>query len=135
MSEATPTIAVINSNEDTTEMLRAYLQSHGYTSVVLGHVPEIKRGEEDFIRFLELHDPRVFVWDVGLPYEENWRFLHLLMALEPMQGRRIVVTTTNKRALSAIAQTTKAASGAPIAMIQNHVQNRVMRRRQATERA
>jgi hypothetical protein len=43
----TPTIAVVNSNEDTTEMLRQYLQHHGFSSVVIAHVTEIKRGRTD----------------------------------------------------------------------------------------
>ena len=94
-----PAIAVINSNEDTTEMLRAYLQDRGFTSVVIGHVTEIKRGQEDFLQFIQTHDPRVFVWDIGVPYEENWRFVHLMMSNEFMKGRLVVLTTTNKRAL------------------------------------
>ena len=97
-----PTIGVINSNEDTTEMLRACLQGAGFSSVVIGHVTEIKRGQTDFLRFLETHDPRIFVWDIGIPYEENWRFVHLLMDGEHMKGRRVVLTTTNKRALDAL---------------------------------
>ena len=96
---AVPAIAVINSNQDTTEMLREVLQHHGFSAVVIGHVTEIKRGHIDFLRFVATHDPRVFVWDIGIPYEENWRFVQLLMDGEQMQGRRFVLTTTNKRAL------------------------------------
>ena len=98
----TPTIGVINSNEDTTEMLRACLQSAGFSSVVIGHVTEIKRGQTDFLRFLETHDPRIFVWDISIPYEENWRFVQLMMSSDRMHGRRVILTTTNKRALEAL---------------------------------
>ena len=103
-----PTIAVINSNEDTTEMLREVLQHAGFSSVVIGHVTEIKRGQEDFLRFLEVHDPRVFVWDIGIPYEENWRFTHLVMNGEAMKGRSVILTTTNKRALDTMVGPTDA---------------------------
>jgi DNA-binding NtrC family response regulator len=96
------TIAVVNSNEDTTQMVRAFLQESGFTSVVIGHVTEIKRGQVDFLKFIETHDPKIFVWDIGIPYEENWRFLQLMMSSEKMQGRRFVLTTTNKRALDAL---------------------------------
>ena len=96
------TIAVVNSNEDTTEMVRAFLQQSGFTSVVIGHVTEIKRGQVDFLKFIETHDPKIFVWDIAIPYEENWRFLQLMMSSEKMQGRRFVLTTTNKRALDAL---------------------------------
>lgn len=104
----TPTIGVINSNEDTTEMLREILQHNGFTSVVIGHVTEIKRGQTDFLKFLEIHDPRVFVWDIGIPYEENWRFTQLMLNSEKMQGRAVVLTTTNKRALDALVGSTDA---------------------------
>ncbi|MBA2602024.1 MAG: hypothetical protein H0U94_00420 [Acidobacteria bacterium] len=95
-------VAVINSNEDTVEMLRACLQQNGFTAVVTGHVADIKRGTTDLLQFLEMHDPQVFLWDISLPYEENWRFVHMLMGHEQMQGRRFVLTTTNKRALDAL---------------------------------
>jgi DNA-binding NarL/FixJ family response regulator len=104
----TPTIAVINSNEDTTEMLREFLQLHGFSSVVIGHVTEIKRGQTDFLRFVATHDPQVFVWDIGIPYEENWRFVRLLMDGEQMRGRQVVLTTTNKRALDQLVGDTDA---------------------------
>jgi CheY-like chemotaxis protein len=107
-AEQTPTIAVINSNQDTTEMLREFLQHNGFTSVVIGHVTEIKRGHTDFLRFLDTHDPQVFVWDIGIPYEENWRFTQLLMDGEQMKGRRVVLTTTNKRALDQLVGPTPA---------------------------
>ena len=104
----TPTIAVINSNQDTTELLREFLQLHGFSSVVIGHVTEIKRGQTDFLRFVATHDPQVFVWDIGIPYEENWRFVRLLMDGEQMRGRQVVLTTTNKRALDQLVGDTDA---------------------------
>jgi CheY-like chemotaxis protein len=94
-----PAVAVINSNEDTVEMLRACLQQNGFTAVPTGHVTGIRNGRTDFLKFIEEHNPAVIVYDVSIPYEENWRFLHLLMSSEAMKGRKVVVTTTNKRVL------------------------------------
>jgi CheY-like chemotaxis protein len=94
-----PAVAVINSNEDTVEMLRACLQQNGFSSVVTAHVTDIRNGRTDFLAFVAQHDPAVIVYDVCIPYEENWRFLQLLMSSEAMTGRRVVVTTTNKRVL------------------------------------
>jgi DNA-binding NtrC family response regulator len=98
----TPTVAVINSNDDTVEMIRRTLQNEGFSAVVTGHIVDIKRGSTDIVALIETHDPRVFVWDVTLPYEENWRFVHMLMGHVLMQGRRFVLTTTNKRALESL---------------------------------
>lgn len=108
MSASGPAIAVFNNSEDTVEMLRAMLQQRGFTAVVPGHVPDIKRGTTDIVRFVETHDPRVFVWDVALPYDENWRFVHMLMGYEVMRDRRFVLTTTNKHALESLVGATDA---------------------------
>ena len=92
-------IAILNSSDDTLEMLRTCLQQEGFTSIVTGHVPDIKRGRLDFVAFLAQHDPHVLLYDVAIPYEENWNFLQLLMSSEEMDGRRVVITTTNKKVL------------------------------------
>ena len=99
MTTQEPAVAVINSSEDTVEMLRACLQQHGFTAVATAHVPDIRNGKTDFLEFVETHDPRVIVYDVSIPYEENWRFLQLLQSSAAMEGRAVVVTTTNKRVL------------------------------------
>jgi hypothetical protein len=37
------TVAVVNSNEDTVEMLRYALQSSGFNSIVTGHIHDFNR--------------------------------------------------------------------------------------------
>ena len=101
-------IAVINSSEDTVEMLRTCLQHAGFTSVVTTHVSDIKRGRTDFVEFLATHDPQVLVYDISIPYEENWKFLRLLMSSDEMNGRRVVITTTNKKVLESFVGQTDA---------------------------
>src|SRR4026208_1866448 len=93
------TVAVINSSEDTVEMLRCALQNSGFTSVVTGHVFDFKTGADDFPGFLQAHDPQVLIYDVSIPYDKNWTFLRLLLDSEHMRGRKVVVTTTNKKRL------------------------------------
>jgi CheY-like chemotaxis protein len=100
--KGTPTIAVVNSNEDTVDMLRLCLQNHGFSSVVTAHVFDIKTGRMDFLEFLTVHDPAIFVWDVSIPYAENWRFVQMLMTSDQMKGRKFVITTTNKAALDSL---------------------------------
>ena len=92
-------IAVINSNEDTVEMLRTCLNTHGFTSVVTAHVREIRDGATDFLEFVRTHQPHLFVYDISIPYDRNWRFLDFLRSSDVMKGRAVVVTTTNKAAL------------------------------------
>jgi CheY-like chemotaxis protein len=95
-------IAVVNSSEDTVEMLRACLQAHGFRQVVTAHARHFREGSADFLQFVEENQPAAFVYDISIPYERNWRFLQLLLSTQAMQGRRLVLTTTNKAALDAL---------------------------------
>lgn len=92
-------IAVVNSSEDTVEMLRSCLEQHGFSAVVTAHIHDFKTGQSDFPAFIEQHDPGVIVYDISLPYEKNWTFLRLLLDTETMRGRKVVLTTTNKQRL------------------------------------
>lgn len=93
-----PIVAVFNSSSDTVELLRTLLESQGFHTVP-GHIPELKKGELDFISFIEQHRPAVIVYDVSLPYDANWNFLKLVRSAQPVQHCRFVLTTTNKPAL------------------------------------
>ena len=101
-------VAVVNSSEDTVEMLRECLVHHGFTSVVTGHIHDFKTGEADFPEYLRQHDPAVLVYDVSIPYEKNWTFLRLLLDSESMRGRKVVLTTTNKKRLEELVGPTDA---------------------------
>jgi DNA-binding NarL/FixJ family response regulator len=101
-------IAVVNSSEDTVEMLRECLVHHGFTSVVTGHVHDFKTGQADFPKYIAEHDPAVIVYDISIPYDKNWTFLRLLLDSESMRGRKVVLTTTNKKALEELVGATDA---------------------------
>ena len=92
------TVAVFNSSQDTVDLLRMTLEEAGFQTVA-GHVPDIKRGHMDFVAFMEQHQPEAVVIDVSLPYAENWNVVRLLRDTASMQGRALILTTTNKRAL------------------------------------
>jgi DNA-binding NarL/FixJ family response regulator len=101
-------VAVVNSSEDTVQMLREWLVQHGFTSVVTGHIHDFKTGAEDFPKYLAEHDPAVIVYDISIPYDKNWTFLRLLLDSESMRGRKVVLTTTNKARLEELVGTTDA---------------------------
>jgi DNA-binding NtrC family response regulator len=102
------TIAVLNSSVDTIEMLKVRLQQRGFPFVVGAHVYDFRTGEQDIRKFLTEHDPRVLIYDIAIPYEDNWRFLQELMNTETMGGRRVIVTTTNKNVLESMVGPTPA---------------------------
>jgi CheY-like chemotaxis protein len=107
MATPTPIIAVFNSSDDTVEMLRTALEAQGLHTVP-GHIGELKKGELDFLAFIEHHRPAVIVYDISLPYETNWNFLKLVRSSQPAQQCRFILTTTNKPALDKLVGETEA---------------------------
>lgn len=102
-----PIIAVFNSSADTVEMLRTALEAQGLHTVS-GHIADLKKGELDFIAFVEHHRPAVIVYDISPPYETNWNFLRLVRSSKPAEACRFVLTTTNKPVLDKLVGTTEA---------------------------
>jgi CheY-like chemotaxis protein len=91
-------IAVFNSSSDTVDLLRTALEAHGLHTVP-GHIADLKKGELDFVAFLEDHRPAVIVYDISPPYDTNWNFLKLVRSSQPAQACRFILTTTNKPVL------------------------------------
>ena len=93
-----PLVAIVNTSEEISELLRQVFEDEGFQAVV-AYVTDFKRGEPDAGAFLTQHDPRVVVWDIAIPYEENWEFFQSVQRSEAGRGRWFVLTTTNRRVL------------------------------------
>jgi DNA-binding NarL/FixJ family response regulator len=91
-----PVVAVINTNPDLVELLKARIETAGFVVLVM-HVAEIRAGL-DIGSVLAQHDPKVIVYDVVSPFERNFRFLQHLRATV-FNGRQFVLTTPNAAAL------------------------------------
>jgi hypothetical protein len=63
--------------------------------VLIIHIEDIKIGATDIETMLRQHDPRVVVYDVAPPYEQNWRFLDHLRTTTGFKGRQFVLTSVN----------------------------------------
>jgi CheY-like chemotaxis protein len=96
-----PTVAVINTSEEVARLMQVVLEDEGFRAVV-AYVVAFRTGREDLGAFLRRHDPAVVVWDLAIPYAENWQYLQTLMDADTFAGRGLVLTTTNKRALEAL---------------------------------
>src|SRR5688572_30622140 len=88
-----PVVAVVNTNPDLVELLKARIEKAGFVVLVI-HVADIRQGL-DVGAVLAQHDPQVIVYDVVFPYERNWRFLQHLRETT-FDGRRFVITTPNE---------------------------------------
>ena len=93
-----PSVAVFNSSQDTIELLKVALEERGF-AVASGHVSDLKKGAVDVLEFVQEHDPEVIIYDVALPYEENWNFLRLLQSSDILKKVRWVITTTHRKRL------------------------------------
>lgn len=103
MGRPTPAtvVAIVNTNPDLVLRLRIAIEQAGFIVVVL-HIEDIKAGATEVNPFLNEHDPRVVVYDVAPPYEQNWRFLDHLRTATAFKGRRFVLTTVNRRLLQRV---------------------------------
>jgi CheY-like chemotaxis protein len=91
-------VAVVNTSEDITAFLTQVLAEEGYCPVV-GYVIDFREGRQDLAAFLAEHHPAAMIWDIAFPYEQNWAFFQAVQADTASHGCRVVLTTTNKRAL------------------------------------
>jgi len=89
-------VALFNASDDTVEMVQRMLDASGYHCLVGCHFADLKKGRIDFARYLDLHAPEVVIFDISPPYKENWHFFKGLRDGAAMQGRGLVLTTTNK---------------------------------------
>lgn len=98
-----PVVAVFNTSEDTTDLLRVVLERAGYI-VITAFTNAIRDGKIDLEAFMRQHRPQVIVYDIAIPYEENWRLFQHLRTSPACAGVRFVLTTTNTAQLEAIAR-------------------------------
>jgi DNA-binding response OmpR family regulator len=92
-------VALFNASDDTVEMVQHMLEASGTQCLVKCHFSDLKKGNIDFARYLNHHEPEVVIFDISPPYLENWHFFKTLIASKAMEGRGLVLTTTNKARL------------------------------------
>ena len=94
-----PTLAVFNASEDTVAFVKLFFEQQGYR-VVAQSWPAYDPLRADVAdAFVSQHGADVVIFDVSLPYEENWQHFQAFKKLVDGRQVAVVVTTTNKRAL------------------------------------
>lgn len=79
-------------------MLRLVLEDAGFR-VVDAQARDVRLGELDLAEFVARHHVTVVLYDVAIPYVENWRALEASRHAAGLADTPFVVTTTNQRAL------------------------------------
>jgi DNA-binding response OmpR family regulator len=98
-TRARQVVALFNASDDTVEMVQRMLDASGFNCLVGCHFTDLKKGTIDFARYLGEHQPQVVIFDISPPYQENWDFFKTLRDAKAMEGRGLVLTTTNKERL------------------------------------
>lgn len=96
-----PTIAIINGLQDTIEMLELALQNAGFRTIA-AQARDVRHRIVDLVALCRSHGVAAIIYDVAIPYEENWKFLVDLRGSEGDRLPPIVVTTTNQRAMEQV---------------------------------
>ncbi len=102
MTSPPSVVAILNSNDDTVEMLAMLLEAEEMVAVT-AHISHLRRGQFDFAGFLAEHNPQVVIYDIPPPYDRSWLFFQHLRSLPSMQGRKFVLTSTNPQRVQQIA--------------------------------
>jgi|tagenome__1003787_1003787.scaffolds.fasta_scaffold19124690_2 DNA-binding response OmpR family regulator len=100
-------VAIFNTSEDTTDMLRHLFEHEGFV-VVTAFTHDIRDGHVDLEALMRQYRPDVIVYDIAIPYEPNWRLFESIKASPACQAVPFVLTTTNE------AQVRKIAGDAPL---------------------
>src|SRR4051812_47440629 len=108
MASSNRTVALFNASDDTLDLLAARLATIR-CHCVRSCIREFRDGTHDLKAFMRDHDPRVVVWDVSVPYYMNWTFLQNVRDTHLLDGRGLILTTTNVRRLNDIAGVTTGA--------------------------
>jgi CheY-like chemotaxis protein len=94
-------VAVLDSDPDTTEMLKTMLEFAGMVAAT-GSLIDFRLGKADLMEFLTRTKPDVILYDLGVPYEANYHFLTKAREDPAFPQCPIVLTTTNARAVEAL---------------------------------
>ena len=96
-------VALFNASDDTIDMVQRLLAaSGGDQTLIWCHFTDLKKGIVDFGKYMDKHNPEVVIFDLSPPYDENWRFFKTMRDAKTMEGRGVVLTTTNKNRLDEV---------------------------------
>ena len=96
-----PVLGIVNTSAEICALLATVFTEAGFR-VVTASPLELKRGAPTPADFLTEHRPVAVIYDIAIPYEENWHFFRGIEESEAGQQTRFVLTCINKRALEGL---------------------------------
>lgn len=92
-------VAILNTSSEVIEILQMVIEDEGF-SAATGFTLDFKRGKQDLEAFFQMHQPSAVIYDIAIPYEENWEFLQQrVIRASGLDRSSFIITTTNKEVL------------------------------------
>ncbi len=101
---ASPKIAILNSSQDLLELLAEAFRDEGFR-VVTHHLIPFRRGQEDVAAFFARHRPEVVIWELNIPYDENWAYFQRIRQMPGVLNCPVILTSTNVTQLRKVVNT------------------------------
>ena len=95
-------VGIVNGLPDTMEMLEVALRAAGFDTVSV-QARDVRLGLVDLPALARTHGLAALVYDIAIPYEDNWVFLNRLQHEHAAELPPIVLTTTNVRGMAEFA--------------------------------
>jgi hypothetical protein len=96
-------VALFNASDDTIDMVQKLLTDSGSDQILIWcHFADLKKGIVNFGKYMSRHNPEVVIFDLSPPYDENWKYFKTMRDDKTMEGRGVVLTTTNKARLDEV---------------------------------
>lgn len=94
-------VLVINSNIELMQALESWLADIGCITKSV-QIFDLKTKKINFKNILLSFKPTIIIYDVSIPYDENWNFFLKITSLSITKEIKFIVTTTNKKALESL---------------------------------
>lgn len=94
-------ILVLNTSVELTALLVEILQDEGYDASY-AYIAELKKGILKLTDLLKTTNPDLIIYDIAIPYEENWKFFNEMAHSPILKDTKILLTTTNKEVLDSL---------------------------------
>ena len=101
-TDAPPVIAILNSSEELLELLAEVFKDEGFR-VVTRHLMPFRRGHDDLAQFFVQHRPDVALWELNIPYDENWVYFQRMRRIPAVLNCPVILTSTNVAQLRKVA--------------------------------
>lgn len=94
-------VIVMNTSKEITEVLQEVLIGEGFDTLTQ-FTYKFKNDEIDFDEYVSMSRPDVILYDIALPYEENYELFLELSSRKVVRDIPFILTTTNKKALEGL---------------------------------